>query len=190
MYWKIGLRYVWMSQYLDMSEVVVVLFELWRYLHLQTPSHYQTHSSASQLQNLCKKIDAICIMLSVKKLQLGKTVKCHTPYTQTHPCMCLSTSVNSSIAPPCQCNIEKYLKLTVTSHKAHNFSASELGLSVKTSDRLTQHHTVYTLHINNRHKTQGALNSIQTAHYIKMYDTQKWLKNLALLCHFNMFISN
>jgi hypothetical protein len=31
-------------------------------------------------------------------------------------------------------------------------------------DRLTQHHTLNTLHINSRYEIQGALNSIKTGH--------------------------
>jgi hypothetical protein len=50
------------------------------------------------------------------------------------------------------------------------------------SDRLTKHHTLNNLHINSRYKIQGALNSMKTGHFMA-HATQKWLKNLALLCH-------
>lgn len=49
-------------------------------------------------------------------------------------------------------------------------------------DRLTQHHTLNILHFNSRYEIQGALNSIKTEH-CAVHATQKWLKNLALMCH-------
>jgi hypothetical protein len=127
----------------------------------------------------------------MKKLQWGKTVKCYPPphtHTHTHTHRSLPVFFDKVDTAVLHLHVNVILRntceLTVTSDTARNFSASELGLSVKTSDRLTQHHTVYTLHINKRHKIQGALNPTETAHYIKMvHATQKWLKHLALLCH-------
>ena len=89
--------HVWMLQYLYVSEVFVALCDQWRYLHFQIFSHYQTHSSASQIQNLCKKIDAICITQSVKKLQSGKTLKCYNANTQIQILACVFHQVYTAV---------------------------------------------------------------------------------------------
>jgi hypothetical protein len=58
----------------------------------------------------------------------------------------------------------------------------------ETFDRLTQHHTLNTLHINSRYKIQGALNLINRTLYCACYT--KMAEELGTsVSHFNMSIS-
>jgi hypothetical protein len=73
-----------MLQYFDMPGIVA-LFELWSYVHLHTHSDYQTHSSPSQMWNLCRKIDAICITSSIKEITIRENGEVLYPTHKDRP---------------------------------------------------------------------------------------------------------
>jgi hypothetical protein len=129
-----------------------------------------------------KKIYAMCITQSVKKLQLGKTGKCYTPYTQRQILACFFQQVYTAVI---HINAKVISRNTWSSMLPVTWLAISQLLSWfigENFDRLTHHHTLNTLHINSGHEIKGALNSIKTGHCV-VHATQKWLKNWALLCH-------